>query len=95
MLDVQIKFAEGKYWTLGEDEHGPYETEVTSWKGWDSEANGFKWGLKYKTAKQRKFRISSAMSNSLVALLGLVEFKLKEGQEVVLTTLDINIEFFM
>ena len=94
MYKYEIKWSEGKFWIQEDGDTGPYETAITSWNFVNTQANGFRFGLKYKGAKQRKWRISSAVTLSVEPLLSLVVQYLKEGNEVIICTPDIEITFF-
>ena len=94
MNKYEIKWTEGKFWLQEDDDPGPYETAITSWSWINNQAKGFRFGLKYKGVKQRKWRISSAVTLSIEPLLSLAIQYLKEGNEVIICTPDLEILFF-
>ena len=86
-------FWNGEEWIgFDQDQAGEFE-EVVDFSGFDKTANGFKWSMSYKQKSQRKWRNSSAMTQSIYAMLDSVKDKLKEGNKVFCQTPDIVIHF--
>lgn len=94
MHKFEIAYSENKFWIAEQDDRGEYEREVTSWNFANKLANGFRWGMKYKSPKQRKYRISSIVTLSIEPMLSAIVFHLKEGETVVVLTPDVEIIFF-
>lgn len=93
-MNIEIKYAEGKFWIQESDSTGEFETEIKTWKFVNDKANGFRFGLKYKGLRQRKWRVSSAVTLKIEPLLELVKQYIREGNEVIVLTPDIEILFF-
>ena len=86
-------FWNGDEWiSYGHDSAGEYE-EVVDFIPFDKIANSFKWSMSYKMTNQRKWRNSSAMTQSIYAMLDSVKEKLKEGNKVFCQTPDIVVHF--
>ena len=94
MSKFEVNYSEGKFWLIGNDGVGEYESEINSWDFVNELSNGFRWGLKSKSAKQRKWRISSAVTLKIEPLISLATIHLKDGNSVCILTPDIEINFF-
>jgi hypothetical protein len=94
MPKFEVNYSEGKFWLIGNDASGEYESEITSWDFANKLSNGFRWGLKYKTDKQRKWRISSAVTLKIEPLISLATIHLRDGKSVCILTPDIEVNFF-
>lgn len=88
-----INLESDRFWLMIEGEDGCYE-ELPDWNAIDKIAKGFKWSMKSIEPGQRKFRNSSCMTNSILAMLSIVKVKLVTASEVVCLTPDVEIHFF-
>jgi len=93
MQTFNITYSDGQFWLDKEDTDGmPYQ-EIPNWQAIDKQANGARWGLKYKEQRQRKWRISSAITLSIQSLLTLASMHLKNEEQVICLTPDIEVHF--
>ncbi len=94
--NVSIKYDDGRFWQLCEDEHGVYEQPVNNFAWLDAMANNAHWSMSVKGSKQRKHHPKSGMTLSICALLDNVKDELAKdyGASVLCLTPDVVVEFF-
>lgn len=89
-----IVLSDNEFWMVKEDASGEYQ-EKPDWQSLDKLANGFRWSMQHIRPGQRKYRNSAAITLSIVAMLGLVQWHLKDGaRDVIVMTPDIEVTFY-
>ena len=93
---ICIKYEDGKFWEMCQDEHGEYDQPVNNWAWLDAKANNSLWSMSVRGHKQRKHHARSGMTKSILAMLDCVKAELQEDRlaSVLCLTPDVCVEFF-
>lgn len=92
----ELKYSDGKFWEMCQDEMGEYEQEVFTFAHFDNIADGALWSMSVRGHKQRKHHARSGMTKSILAMLDTAKAELAKDRcaSVLCLTPNVIVEFF-